>query len=623
MSLFESRSRVLFVAFVAMGLAIAFHALHGVFDLGGRTLDGFTRGALYSAIEFVAVGVCLARALRRSEDRAAWLLISAGLLTWTGGDLLWTVWLENAVNPPYPSVADALYLAMYPTFYVALLLMMRSHFNHVGVAVWLDGIVVGLATAAISADLVFPTVLGASTDSAAAVGVNLAYPICDFFLLVFLAAGGALSGWRPGRQWLSLTLGIGISAAADMIYAYQVAKGTYVAGGVLDTMWPASMAVLALSAWQPSPSRTAREVVARHTIVLPAACALVALGLLVSATVHPLTRLSVGLAAGALLAGGVRAALTYLENVRMLQLRTHDAITDTLTGLGNRRRLMDDLNVALDRGRSGQPSTLAFFDLDGFKRYNDSFGHGAGDALLARLGGALAASVEGMGQAYRLGGDEFCVLAAGRYPREDPLLASAQAALAEHGAGFTVTASCGVVFVPGDADTVSAALNLADERMYAEKTSTGGSGRASAQTVLMQQRVLLQLLTEREPTLHDHVCDVGLLAVAMGQRFELDSETLDELLPRGPAPRHRQARDPRPHPREARPAERGGVAPDTPAHAHRRAHPQRRARAASGRAAWCARATSAGTERATPMGWQARRYRSARASSRCATRTTR
>ncbi len=529
MSPFESRSRLLAAAFAAMALGVAFHALHAVFGFWGPSLDGLAKDWVYTAVELVAVGVCAARGLRRGEDRAAWLLITVGLLTWTGGDLLWTVWLDNVAHPPYPSIADASYLTMYPTVYVALLLLMRSHFNHVGVAAWLDGIVVGLAIAAISAGLIFPAVLGASKSGTTGVGVNLAYPLGDFFLLVFIAVGVALSGWRPGRQWLLLALGIGISAFADLTYAYQMAKGTYVTGGVLDTMWPLSMAVLALSAWQPSPARTHRPLVGRQTVLLPVIFGLVALAVLVGATIHPLTRLSVVLATGALLAAGARAALTYMENVRMLQRSTHEAITDTLTGLGSRRRLMDDLKIAIQRGKSGETSTLMFFDLDGFKRYNDSFGHSAGDALLTRLGSALDAAVRGTGDAYRLGGDEFCVLAAGRFSRQDTLVEDAQAALAEQGAGFTVTASCGVVVVPAEADTVSAALNLADERMYVEKASAERSSRTSAQSVLMQQSVLLQLLTEREPTLHDHVCDVGLLAVAMGQAFELDSEQLDEL----------------------------------------------------------------------------------------------
>ncbi len=505
-----------------MGLAIAFDAIHALFGLGHPSLDGFAKDGVYTAIELVAVGVCAARVLQRKQDRVAWMLVTVGLLTWTGGDLVWTTWLNNVANPPDPSIADPLYLAMYPAFYAALLLLMRSQFRHAGAAVWLDGIVVGLTTAAIGAALIFPAVLGASKGNAAAVGVNLAYPLSDFLLLVFIALGFALSDWRPGRQWILLGLGIAVFASADMIFLYQEAKGTYVAGRILDTMWPASMAILALAAWQPAPRRMQRKVVGRHTIVLPAAFGVIALALLVSAALHPLTRLSVGLAAGAMLAAGARAALTYLENVRMLQRQTRDAITDALTGLGNRRRLIDDLDVAVQRGLDGEPSTLGFFDLDGFKRYNDSFGHGTGDTLLARLGAALAAVVAGQGEAYRLGGDEFCVLLSGRVPRSDALVAKALAALAEQGAGFTVTASCGVVIVPEEANTVTLALNLADERMYAQK----GAGRATGSQT---QSVLMQLLTEREPTLHNHLRDVGLLAVDVGRAFDLDSEQLDEL----------------------------------------------------------------------------------------------
>jgi diguanylate cyclase (GGDEF)-like protein len=410
-----------------------------------------------------------------------------------------------------------------------LVLLMRAQFRHTGIAVWLDGIVVGLTLAALGADLIFPAVLRAASGNDASVGVNLAYPFGDLLLLVFIAVGFALSGWRPGRQWLLLGVGIAVNAMADMLYVYQVAKGTYVEGNLLDTMWPTSMVIVAFAAWQPMPVRRTRGVVGRHTIILPAAFALVSLGLLVSSSLHPLTQLAVALATAALLAAGTRAGLTYVENVRMLRRQTREATTDALTRLANRRQLMDDLEAALDRVRVGSMATLAFFDLDGFKRYNDSFGHGAGDALLVRLGKALANSIEGEGEAYRLGGDEFCVLLPGGFPRDADIVIRAREALAEHGSGFTVTASCGVVALPDEADTVSAALNLADERMYADKAGAGRSTRARAQTVMMQQNVLMQLLTEREPSLHDHVCDVGELATAIGRRFELNSEQLDEL----------------------------------------------------------------------------------------------
>jgi diguanylate cyclase (GGDEF)-like protein len=288
-------------------------------------------------------------------------------------------------------------------------------------------------------------------------------------------------------------------------------------------MWPTSLALIALAAWQPAVKRPPRSVAAGHTILLPAVFALLALGLLVSAALGPLTRLSVGLAAGALIAAGGRAAFTYLENARMLQRQTRHAVTDELTGLGNRRRVMEDLELAVERGVDGETTTLAFFDLDGFKHYNDSFGHAAGDALLSRLGASLGAAVADRGEAYRLGGDEFCVLLRGRLEREHPVLHAALYALAERGSGFAVSASCGAVMLPQEAADLTSALKLADERMYADKRKAGRSSHSWAQNVLMQ------LLTEREPSLHDHVCEVGELAVTIGRSFQLDSEELDEL----------------------------------------------------------------------------------------------
>jgi two-component system, cell cycle response regulator len=509
-------------AFGAVGLLILLLASHAIFDLGGRPLDSFFKDDLYTAIEFAAVGLSLARLIRRSENRLAWGLITAGLLVWAAGDLVWAVWLNDLASPPYPSIADVLYLLMYPAIYAALLILMRAHFRHAGVAVWLDGLVVGLTMAAIGAQVIFPDVLATSTGGTAAVSVSLAYPLGDFLLLVFVALGFTLSGWRPGRQWLLMGLGLAVSAGADMIFVYQEANGTYVPGRILDTMWPASMALIALAAWQPAPNNAGRRPV-NHAILLPAGFGLVAFGLLVSAGLHPLTHLALGLAAGAVFAAGVRGALTYVENGHMLKRQTHDAVTDILTGLANRRRLIDDLGDAMQRAAVGNESTLAFFDLNGFKNYNDTFGHRAGDEMLANMGQALARAVGEGGSAYRLGGDEFCVLLEGRFPRSDAVIARTSAALAEQGSGFTISASCGVVVIPEDAGTVTAVLSLADERMYAEK------GTRARGTPSQTQNVLLQLLTEREPTLRSHVRDVGDLAVALGRALKLDSEQLDEL----------------------------------------------------------------------------------------------
>jgi diguanylate cyclase (GGDEF)-like protein len=199
----------------------------------------------------------------------------------------------------------------------------------------------------------------------------------------------------------------------------------------------------------------------------------------------------------------------------------HEATTDALTGLGNRRRLLADLELALSDATGPVPQRLLLFDLDGFKTYNDTFGHPAGDALLQRLADKLANAV-GAASAYRLGGDEFCVLtAAGHDP--DALTAAAAQALTEHGEGFRIGSSYGSVILQEEAPDATAAMQLADRRMYARKN--GGRPSAGRQT----RDVLLATLTAREPDLGVHVHDVAELALAVGRQLELGPVELDEL----------------------------------------------------------------------------------------------
>ena len=510
---------ILACAVLAMALGVGFETLQAATGLGGHTLETVADKWVYTAVELIAVAVCATRTLRRRSDRLAWSLMTVGLVAWTAGDLTWTLWLDNVSSVPYPSIADAFYLAMYPAVYASLMLLIRSRLRNAGAAQWLDGGVVGLTIAGVAAALVFGTVLATSPNGFVAELVNVAYPVGDFVLLMFVAVAYSLAGWRPGRAWLLLGAGISLSAVGDIVFTYQSAKGLYVAGTVLDATWPASMCCFALAAWAQG-RRGGESVDAPHTIVLTLLAAGAALTLLVVATTEQITGLAVAFAAGALVLAGFRAALSYLENVRILRRNAMEALTDPLSGLGNRRRLMGELERCFEQ--SGQ-STLLFFDLNGFKRYNDSFGHAAGDALLARIGGALRAAIGDHGRAYRLGGDEFCALIDGRVERHDRIVASAAGALVEHGSAFTVSSSMGLAVIPDDAPTPSAALQLADERMYTDKAGHKAGGRAQARDVLMQ------LLTERTPSLHDHVAGVGTLATEIATQFELGAEQLDEL----------------------------------------------------------------------------------------------
>ena len=179
---------------------------------------------------------------------------------------------------------------------------------------------------------------------------------------------------------------------------------------------------------------------------------------------------------------------------------------DRLTRLRNRSRLLADLD------ETEGPTTLLLFDLDGFKRYNDTFGYAAGDALLARLGARLAASLDGRARAYRLDGDEFALLATASGDVE-ALAADATAALSEHGDGFTVGCSYGSATLPLEADDATEALKLADRRLYGVKQSSSRSpGRQSSD-------VLLQALSERYPSASAQFYSVAEVASAVAEQL--------------------------------------------------------------------------------------------------------
>jgi diguanylate cyclase (GGDEF)-like protein len=194
--------------------------------------------------------------------------------------------------------------------------------------------------------------------------------------------------------------------------------------------------------------------------------------------------------------------------------------TDPLTGLPNRRRLVGDLDAALESGRE---TLLMLFDLNGFKGYNDTFGHVAGDALLTRLGQRLLAAVAPIGCAYRLGGDEFCVVAAAAAESRLAFEMETAAALTEIGNGFTITSSYGSVLIPAEASTTGEALRLADERMYIDKD--GSRPSAGSQS----RNVLVQVLAERMPDLEEHLTGVAELAVSVGERVGLADDRLQRL----------------------------------------------------------------------------------------------
>ena len=392
-----------------LALGVAGLLLHAAWiaGLGRGELNLLINHWVYNGVLIVAAIACLVRAAGAQGDRIAWLAFGLGLALWTAGDIYWTIALAGVKHAPYPSWADALYLAAYPCLYVGVLAFARRRVRFMATD-WLDGAIAGLAAAALATAVLAPALLAATKGDPAVVATNLAYPLADVLLLSFLIAGVVLSGARIGLGWVLIALGMATWAVADGVYLYQSATSVY-DGGYLDSLWLIGGLLIAGAALT-SAEAEAGEPEAR-SVFLPSAFAFVAVGVLVWDNLEHLGGAAVWLALATLGAVAVRLAVSFRENAALLRAVKAEAVSDALTGLANRRSVMRDLERALAPG--GREWIFALFDLDGFKLYNDTFGHPAGDLLLRRMGSNLAIAVGDDGVAYRLGGDEFCVLVPG------------------------------------------------------------------------------------------------------------------------------------------------------------------------------------------------------------------
>jgi diguanylate cyclase (GGDEF)-like protein len=167
----------------------------------------------------------------------------------------------------------------------------------------------------------------------------------------------------------------------------------------------------------------------------------------------------------------VNSIMISANNFRLRRVIEHQAMTDPLTGLANRRRLFDVLGERVEEAR---PLAVMMIDLDDFKMINESLGHITADRILAGIGEVFQDVAPPPSVAARYGGDEFALIA------EVPDVEAAQAlgerliAAAQERAGVGLT--IGIAMVPGDAATLERALYLADARLRAAK----GAGKRRA-----------------------------------------------------------------------------------------------------------------------------------------------
>jgi diguanylate cyclase (GGDEF)-like protein len=411
--------------------------------------------------------------LVRDNERTAWLTLGIGMVCWLSGEAFWTVAYGPSENPPSFSAADIGYFAFYPFSYAAVIMLVRVRMRRTPRAVWLDGIVGGLAAASVSAAVFLQPIADSASGSLPFVVANLAYPCADLLLLALVVCSFSLSGWRPDRSWLLLGGGLVALGASDISYLFETAKDSYVEGTPLDIGWPVGMALLGLAPWR-RPRRI--DVLAFESwtiVVIPLFFALVALAVLTGNRLWNAPSLAVILAFGSICAGFVRLTLTFKE-VRSLSELRREARTDELTSLGNRRLFYERMSALLDDRPRERRLALLLIDLDRFKEVNDSLGHQFGDKLLRQVGPRLRDAVGGDDTIARLGGDEFSIiLDTGDMRSAVELARRVQNALDKpfqlDGVPVKISASIGIALFPEHATDANQLLRHADVAMYAAK----------------------------------------------------------------------------------------------------------------------------------------------------------
>jgi signal transduction histidine kinase len=238
------------------------------------------------------------------------------MASWAIGNVYYSIFLIDKNPMPIPSVADALWLGIYPPAFVGIALLVRSRVKGVGLGLSLDGLIAALGIASISAAVVVEAVLRNSAhQSTAEVVTNLAYPLCDLLMLGLIIAALALTGWRIDRMWALLSVGLVAFTVTDGMFLFKVADGSYAVGTIIDAGWLLAALAISYAAWAPLGAAT---VTSRSNRLLAGSgfFGVLGLGILIWDHFHPVNTLALAFSSGAVLAVILRMAVVFSENLR-------------------------------------------------------------------------------------------------------------------------------------------------------------------------------------------------------------------------------------------------------------------------------------------------------------------
>ncbi len=421
-----------------------------------------------------AAAIAVGALWHRPRSVSVWWFLAIGLLFESLGDPIYSYQvLAFDAADPFPSVADLPYLlgALFIAIGLVRLIRARTGWDRPGL---IDATVVAAGTGLLAWVFVMAPAAGDTHLTLLGQVVSLAYPIWDVLFLAILVRLLAGAGVRvPALRLLAAASMMWL--AMDVAYAVLLHSGTYSQGDYVSVLWilgfvtfgaaalHPSMAELAQPAGSRAPRFTRRRLVSLTSVSLIAPMLLLCQTALSDGQVDGV---AIGIASAVLfilvvlrMAGLVRQVEEQAAQLSVL------ARNDSLTGVPNRRSWEIELPVAIDRARrDGNPLSVALIDLDHFKRFNDEYGHQAGDRLLRAATAAWTTALRSTDILCRYGGEEFSVL----LPDSTPAEATEVLERLRAATPLAQTFSAGVTCWDGQ-ESSDELVGRADRGMYAAK----------------------------------------------------------------------------------------------------------------------------------------------------------
>ena len=381
-------------------------------------------GSLLESSWFAAVGLGCAATIVAAVHRrdvpaaAAWRCFALGIALNSLGTPVAMIFTPDA----WPSAGDPFYLALYPALTIGLVLLIRARTSKADWGALIDTTTVSTGLSLLAwVFIIRPLTEDASLPLLARV-VSIAYPVGDIVLLSMLVRLMVGPGVRNAAL-RAIGASLALFLAGDIAWAVINEVGA-TPSAFVTTMLPMGFLLAytlpVVGALHPSVRDVTTQAERREPTFQPAMLGLLTLASLIAPGILALQVAKGDVTDGVAIAIG-SMALFLLVVTRMAQLLRHVesqarqlrdlATIDDLTGLPNRRGWSAALATAIELARrEDEPLSVAMIDLDHFKRFNDEFGHQAGDRMLRSAAAAWKDVLRAADHIARYGGEEFIVL---------------------------------------------------------------------------------------------------------------------------------------------------------------------------------------------------------------------